>query len=73
MRRSLLKNESAYTGKSKQRHKKTLSNFLLHVANHALKDLYMLNHANIIRIVSIIVPLIKVIKSRYKQCGAKMY
>ena len=36
-------NKSAYIAKSGQRYDKTLNNFLLHVQNHALKDMYILD------------------------------
>ena len=39
----------------KQRHYKTLNNTLLHVSNHALKDMYMLNYGTTKNAVSIIV------------------
>ena len=35
-------NKSVYIAKSRQRYYKTLNNILLHVPNHALKDVYML-------------------------------
>ena len=37
-------NKSIYIAKSRQQYYKTLNNILLHVPNHALKDLYMLNY-----------------------------
>ena len=33
--------------KSRQRYHKTLNNILLHVPNHGLKDVYMLNYGTI--------------------------
>ena len=40
---SIKVNMSVYIAKSRQRFDVTLNNFLLHVPNHALKGLYMLN------------------------------
>ena len=40
-------NKSVYIAKSRQRYYKTLNNILLHVPNHALKDVYMLNYGTI--------------------------
>ena len=40
-------NKSVYKAKSKQRYYKTFNNILLHVPNHALKDVYMLNYRTI--------------------------
>ena len=40
-------NKSVYIAKSRQRHYKTLNKILLHVPNHALKDVYMLNYGTI--------------------------
>ena len=37
-------NKSVHIAKSRQRYYKTLNNILLHVPNHALKDVYMLNY-----------------------------
>ena len=37
-------NKSIYIAKSRQQYFKTLTNILLHVPNHALKDVYMLNY-----------------------------
>ena len=37
-------NKSVYIAKSRQQYYKTLNNILLHVPNHALKDVYMLNY-----------------------------
>ena len=37
-------NKSVYIAKLGQRYDKTLDNFLLHVPNHALKDMCMLNY-----------------------------
>ena len=42
--KSLKVNKSVYIAKSRQRYHKTLNNILLHVSNHALKDMYMLNY-----------------------------
>ena len=36
-------NKSIYIAKLRQRYYKTLKNILLHLSNHALKDMYMLN------------------------------
>ena len=41
---SLKVNKSAYIAKSRQHYHLTLSNILLHVSNHFLKDMYMLNY-----------------------------
>ena len=42
---SILKvNKSVYVAKSRQRYYRTLNNILLHVLNHALKDVYMLSY-----------------------------
>ena len=40
-------NKSVYIAKSRQRYFQTLNNILLHVPNHALKDVYMLNYGTI--------------------------
>ena len=49
-----------YIAKSRQRYYKTLNNIMLHVPNHALKDMYMLNYGIIkIRTVRIIFFVIK--------------
>ena len=40
-------NKSVYVAKLGQRCDKTLNNFLLHVPNHALKDMDMLNYVTI--------------------------
>ena len=40
-------NRSVYIAKSRQRYYKTRNNILLHVPNHALKDVYMLNYGTI--------------------------
>ena len=40
-------NKSVYIAKSRQRYYQTLNNILLHVPNHALKDVYMLNYGTI--------------------------
>ena len=40
-------NKSVYKAKSRQRYYKTFNNILLHVPNHALKDVYMLNYRTI--------------------------
>ena len=40
-------NKSLYIAKSRQQYYKTLNNILLHVPNHALKDVYMLNYGTI--------------------------
>ena len=40
-------NKSVYIAKSRQWYYKTLNNILLHVPNHALKDVYMLNYGTI--------------------------
>ena len=37
-------NKSVYIAKSRQCYYKTLNNILLHVPNHALKDVYKLNY-----------------------------
>ena len=37
-------NKSVYVAKLGQRYDKRLNNFLLHVPNHALKDMYMFNY-----------------------------
>ena len=37
-------NKSVYIAKSEQPYDKTLNNFLLHVSNNALKDMYILNY-----------------------------
>ena len=37
-------NKSLYIAKSRQRHDRTLNNFLLHLPNHAFEDLYVLNN-----------------------------
>ena len=37
-------NKSVYTAKSRQRYHKTFNNILLHVSNHTLEDMYMLNY-----------------------------
>ena len=44
-----------YIAKLRQRYYKTLKNILLHVSNHALKDMLMLNYGTIKKAVSIIV------------------
>ena len=44
-----------YTAKSRQPYHLTL-NSLLHVSNHALKDMYILNYGTFLKLVSIIVP-----------------
>ena len=49
-------NESVYIAKSRQRYHKTLNNILLHVSNHALKCMYMVNYGTMKKTVSIIVP-----------------
>ena len=49
-------NKSVYKAKSGQRYHLTLNNILLHVSNHALKDMYILNYGTFLKIVSIIVP-----------------
>ena len=40
-------NTSVYVAKLGQQYDKTLDNFLLHVPNHALKDMHMLNYGTI--------------------------
>ena len=37
-------NKSVYIAKSTQQYHKTLNKVLLHVSNHALKDMYMFNY-----------------------------
>ena len=37
-------NKSVYKAKSRQRYHWTLNKILLHVSNHTLKDMYMLNY-----------------------------
>ena len=37
-------NKSVYIAKSRQRYHKTFHNILLHVSNHTLEDMYMLNY-----------------------------
>ena len=37
-------NKSVYIAKSRQRYHKTFNNILLHVSNHTLEDMYMLNY-----------------------------
>ena len=49
-------NKSVYVAKLGQRCDKTLNNFLLHVPNHALKDMEMLNYVTINNTVYIMVP-----------------
>ena len=44
---SIKVNKSVYIAKSRQRYHETLDNILLHVPNHALKDVYMLNYGTI--------------------------
>ena len=41
---SLKVNKSVYIAKSRQRYHKPRNNILLHVSNHTLKDMYMLNY-----------------------------
>ena len=43
-------NQSVYIAKSRQWYEKTLNNVLLHVSNHALKDMYMLNYKTLKKI-----------------------
>ena len=50
------KNKPVDIGESRQRYHKKLSNMLLHVPNHALKDMYILNYGTFQKIVFIIVP-----------------
>ena len=40
-------NKSVYIAKSRQPYYQTLNSILLHVPNHALKDVYMLNYGTI--------------------------
>ena len=40
-------NKSVYIAKSKQQYHKRLNKILLHVSNHALKDMYMLNYGTV--------------------------
>ena len=40
-------NKSVYIAKSQQRYYQILNNISLHVPNHALKDVYMLNNGTI--------------------------
>ena len=49
-------NKSVYIVKSGQRYYLKLNDILLHVSNHALKDMYILNYETFLKIVSIIVP-----------------
>ena len=44
---SIKVNKSVYIAKSRQRYHETLDNIVLHVPNHALKDVYMLNYGTI--------------------------
>ena len=45
--RKIKVNKSVYIAKWRQRYYKTLNNIFLHVPNHALKDVYMLNYGTI--------------------------
>ena len=49
-------NKTAYTAKSRHQYYLTHNDFLLHVPNHALKDIYILNYRTFLKIVTIIVP-----------------
>ena len=49
-------NKSVYIAKSRQRYHLTLPDILLHVSNHALNDIYILNYGTFFKKVSIIVP-----------------
>ena len=49
-------NKSVYIAKLRQRYHLILNNILLHVSNHTLKDMYILNYGTFLKIVSIIVP-----------------
>ena len=40
-------NKSVYRANSRHRYHKTLNNIFLHVSNHTLKDVYMLNYGNL--------------------------
>ena len=45
--RKIKVNKSVYIAKWRQWYYKTINNIFLHVPNHALKDVYMLNYGTI--------------------------
>ena len=49
-------NKSVYIAESRQRYHKPRNNIFLHVSNHTLKDMYMLNYGPFLKIVPFIVP-----------------
>ena len=50
---TLLHVRSSHIAKSRQQYNKPLNNFLMHVSDHAIKDMYTLNHGAICIIVSL--------------------